>query len=122
MARAKKNRPRMAKEARKNRKLWADGCRAELLEPYVAGYTDALERGWAHERDYCAKVFNHYHAVIDWRLEDHEEPSLPLPDYNPSHPPIVDVESLPEAEQKLCAETIHSRNLVSPATRDYYYY
>ena len=78
MARKRKDSRRMAKVDRQNRKLWAEGCRESILEPHIAPYTDALERGWQHERTYLATVFNHYHALIPWRLPDYEEPPLPL--------------------------------------------
>src|ERR1700733_12449302 len=90
MARKRKDSRRMAKVDRQNRKLWAEGCRESILEPHIAPYTDALERGWQHERTYLATVFNHYHALIPWRLPDYEEPPLPLPVYDPLAPPVVE--------------------------------
>ncbi|KAF7975994.1 hypothetical protein HWV62_8158 [Athelia sp. TMB] len=73
-----------------------------------APYADTLSRSWVHERDYLAKVQNHYHAVIPWRLPDDEEPPLPLPEYNPSL--LAPRENLTEEEQQLKSQTIGRRN------------
>jgi hypothetical protein len=100
MARKRRAKQRMAKEDRQNRKLWAEGCRQTILEPHIAPYTDALERGWQHERTYLTKVFNHYHALIPWRLPDHEEPPLPLPEYDPLAIPAVEDLSAEELTQQ----------------------
>lgn len=72
----------MDKAERKNLKLWAEGAREEVLSQYIEVYGDACARGYISERD-CLLICNHYHQVIDWCLEDHEEPSLPLPEYDP---------------------------------------
>ena len=111
MARSKRKHRRMAKEDRSNRKLWAEGCRQSILEPHIAPYTDALERGWQHERTYLAKVLNHYHTLIPWRLPDHEEPPLPLPEYDPLAPPVV--EQLSDEDLVLQAKVLKERNEVS---------
>jgi hypothetical protein len=50
-------------------------------------YADALARGRRYKNDYCQKIFNEFHARISWRLLDHEQPPLPLPDYNPDKVP-----------------------------------
>ncbi|KAJ7751468.1 hypothetical protein B0H14DRAFT_3513252 [Mycena olivaceomarginata] len=39
-------------------------------------YADALDKGWVAERKYWRKVCNEYHARIDWRTKDHEEPEI----------------------------------------------
>ncbi|KAJ7106114.1 hypothetical protein C8R43DRAFT_1140601 [Mycena crocata] len=62
--------------------MWAEGARETVLSPHIAAYTDALERGWRAERDYLLVVCNEFHAKINWRLEDYEEPELPLPEYD----------------------------------------
>ncbi|KAJ7836178.1 hypothetical protein B0H13DRAFT_2368972 [Mycena leptocephala] len=54
-------------------RLWAEGARETVLIPHIEAYTDALERSWREERAY----------VQNLALEDHEEPELPLPDYDP---------------------------------------
>ncbi len=63
--------------------MWAEGVRESILTPLVPVYGDALERGWRAERDALQAICNEFHAKVSWRLEDHEEPSLPLPDYDP---------------------------------------
>ncbi|KAJ7020540.1 hypothetical protein C8F04DRAFT_1196517 [Mycena alexandri] len=73
---------RIAKKDRRNLKLWAEGARESVLKPHIPAYTDALQRGWRAERDYLTLVCNKFHACISWRLEDHEEPELPLPNYD----------------------------------------
>ncbi|KAF7970504.1 hypothetical protein HWV62_23825 [Athelia sp. TMB] len=99
---------RIDKKARKTARLWAEGVRETVLAPHIAPYADALSRSWVHERDYLAKVQNHYHAVIPWRLPDDEEPPLPLPEYNPSL--LTPRENLTEEEQQLKSQTIGRRN------------
>ncbi|KAF7964910.1 hypothetical protein HWV62_1747, partial [Athelia sp. TMB] len=99
---------RMAKHERQTFRLWAEGARETLLTPHIAPYADALSRSWVHERDYVANVQNHYHRAVPWRLPDHEEPPLPLPDYEPSWVPPR--KQLTEEEQKLKSEVIARRN------------
>jgi hypothetical protein len=110
---AKKVRKRVAKEERKNLQLWADGARESVLLPHIEPYTDALERCWRDERDYLQLVCNEFHARISWRLEDHEEPNLPLPEYDPKAPVVAD--SVDEEEMKLKRERITMLNAVSVA-------
>ncbi|KAJ7886949.1 hypothetical protein B0H13DRAFT_1889088 [Mycena leptocephala] len=81
--RTKPTRKRLPKEKRQNLRLWAEGARESVLIPHIESYADALERGWRAEHDYLQSVCNEFHARIDWRLEDHEEPVLPLPEYDP---------------------------------------
>ncbi|KAJ7670630.1 hypothetical protein DFH06DRAFT_1124945 [Mycena polygramma] len=93
--RERKARKRVPKEDRKNLRLWAEGARESVLTPHIQGYADALERGWRAERDYLLEVCREFHTKIDWRLQDHEEPELPLRDYNPLdtvHAEDVDLE------------------------------
>ncbi|KAF7969170.1 hypothetical protein HWV62_28178 [Athelia sp. TMB] len=104
----RRQRRRMNKKDRQNTRLWAEGCREALLTPHVAPYADALARGWVHERDYLAKVQNHYHQVIPWHLPDNEEPPLPLPEYNPHLVPPH--EDLSEEEKKLKSQIIAKKN------------
>ncbi|KAJ6504304.1 hypothetical protein C8R47DRAFT_1210370 [Mycena vitilis] len=98
MGRSKKARRRVAKEKRKNLRLWAEGARDSVLRPHIEAYTDALDRNWRDEREYCQNVCNEFHARISWRLEDYEEPDLPLPEYDPRAPALV--EELDEEETK----------------------
>ncbi|KAJ7697932.1 hypothetical protein B0H16DRAFT_1484652 [Mycena metata] len=100
----------IAKKDRRNLKLWAEGARESILKPHIPGYTDALERGWRVERDYLLEVCNEFHAQIDWRLEDHEEPELPLPTYDKFAQRIeeeLDAEEL--TMKRLKIETMNAR-------------
>ncbi|KAJ7168430.1 hypothetical protein C8R46DRAFT_1217834 [Mycena filopes] len=81
-----KARKRVDKRDRRSLRLWAEGIRETILKPHIAPYTDALDRNWRAERDYAEAVYSEFHARISWRLEDHEEPDLPLPDYDPRAP------------------------------------
>ncbi|KAJ7735077.1 hypothetical protein DFH07DRAFT_967307 [Mycena maculata] len=81
---------RIAKKDRRNLKLWAEGARESILKPHIPGYADALERGWRAERDYIRQVCNEFHAKIPWRLQDHEEPDLPLPEYDEFASPSIE--------------------------------
>ncbi|KAJ6504323.1 hypothetical protein C8R47DRAFT_1210391 [Mycena vitilis] len=90
MGRSKKARRRVAKEKQKNLRLWAEGARDSVLRPHIEAYTDALDRNWRDEREYCQNVCNEFHARISWRLEDYEEPDLPLPEYDPRAPALVE--------------------------------
>ncbi|KAJ7481675.1 hypothetical protein FB451DRAFT_1394307 [Mycena latifolia] len=108
MARQKREWKRKAKDARKNNKLWAEGAREGLMRPHIEAYADVLERGWRSERDYVLKVCNEYHGRISWRLQDHEEPELPLPKYDPLAPPVV--EDLTDEEKKAKHDRINVLN------------
>ncbi|KAJ7473863.1 hypothetical protein B0H11DRAFT_2429784 [Mycena galericulata] len=94
----KKGRKRVAKEDRKNLRLWAEGARESVLTPHIEPYADALERNWRSERDYLKKICNEFNARISWRLGDHEEPNLPLPEFKPQE--ILVEEELTEEEEK----------------------
>jgi hypothetical protein len=118
MAKRRQDKHRMAKEDRSNQKLWAEGCQALILESHITPYTNALERGWQHERTYLTKVCNHYHALIPWRLPDHEEPPLPLPEYDPLAVPVV--ESLSAEELVTQAKILKKKNEVSSNHRTFY--
>lgn len=106
-----KTRARKAKSERLNDKNWAEGVREDVLTPYLEEYSIALGRNWAAERACLAKVQNHYHAVIPWRLSHKEEPLLPLPAYNPLSPPVV--EDLTPEDTKLRATRYKKENTVS---------
>ncbi|KAJ7490196.1 hypothetical protein B0H11DRAFT_2229117 [Mycena galericulata] len=92
-----KKKQRIAKEDRKNLRLWAEGAREEILQPHIEHYADAMERGWRFERDYFTKVSNEFHARITWRLADHEEPEMPLPKFDPNAK-LPDAEKLTDEE------------------------
>lgn len=83
MAGKRKQRKRVPKESRKNLRLWAEGIREEILTPHIESYGDALERGWRAERDCLRGICNEFHAKVQWRLQDHEEPDLLLTEYDP---------------------------------------
>ncbi|KAK6980529.1 hypothetical protein R3P38DRAFT_2579910 [Favolaschia claudopus] len=74
--RPKRQRPRVPKENKKNLKLWAEGARETILKPHIDGYQKAMDKGWRHERKYWKKVCREFHARVDWRTQDHEEPVL----------------------------------------------
>jgi hypothetical protein len=90
MAKGKRKWMRKAKELRRSNKMWAEGAREDLLKKNIETYTDALERGHRAERDCWQKICNEYHTLISWRLADHEEPELPLLEYDPFAPPVVE--------------------------------
>jgi hypothetical protein len=107
----KKVRKRVAKEKRMNLRLWAEGARETVLTPHIEAYTDALECSWRDERDYVQNVCKEFHARISWRLQDHEEPDLPLPDYDPRA--VVASEPLDEEETQRKRDRIGVLNAVS---------
>jgi hypothetical protein len=84
------------------------------MRPHVEAYADALQRGWRAERDYLQKVCNEYHFCISGRLGDNEEPSLPLPVYDPFAPPVA--ETLSDEDKEAKQERIQSLNVVSDVT------
>ncbi|KAJ6558631.1 hypothetical protein DFH09DRAFT_1317346 [Mycena vulgaris] len=92
----------MAKENRKNLRLWAEGARETVLQPHIEPYADALERGWRAERDYFQQVCKEFHARISWRLLDHEEPATPLPAFDSTAklPPLENI-SVEETARRL---------------------
>ncbi|KAJ7665820.1 hypothetical protein DFH06DRAFT_1322971 [Mycena polygramma] len=57
-----------------------------------------MDRGWTADRDYLRGVCNEFHARVDWRLADHEEPESPLPAYDPTK--IIEAEILPDEEEQ----------------------
>jgi hypothetical protein len=78
-----KQRKRVPKESRKNLRLWAEGMQESILAPHIESYGDTLERGWRAERESLQNICNEFHAKISWRLPDHEEPDLPVAEYDP---------------------------------------
>ncbi|KAJ7780823.1 hypothetical protein DFH07DRAFT_950048 [Mycena maculata] len=94
-----RQRRHIAKEERKNLCLWAEGAGETILTPHREMYADALERNWRSERDYLQKVCNEFNARISWRLGDHEEPELPLAEFDHSIVWVEVPEELTEAEE-----------------------
>lgn len=107
----KRTRKRMSKENRQNLRLWAEGLRETILTPHIEGYTDALDRSWRDEREYVQKVCNEFHSRVSWRLQDHEEPEEPLPDYDPSA--VIDSEELDDEETQQKRNRVSLLNAVS---------
>jgi hypothetical protein len=70
-----------------------------------------MERGWRSEHDYFKQVCNEFHTRVDWQLQDHEEPALPLPEFDPKKR-LPDLEKLP-APEKECAARMGVLNAVS---------
>ncbi|KAJ7080722.1 hypothetical protein C8R43DRAFT_1143069 [Mycena crocata] len=69
----------------------------KILSAHIERYADALERGWREERDVAQSICNEFHAKISWKLMDHEEPELPLPEYDPLATEVEE-EMTPEEE------------------------
>ncbi|KAJ7700211.1 hypothetical protein B0H16DRAFT_1483971 [Mycena metata] len=77
MAKGKKCvRQTVPKSERKNLRLWAEGVRETILTPHLDAYTAALNLGWLQERRYLKTVCREFHARVDWRTEDFDEPTL----------------------------------------------
>ncbi|KAJ6447702.1 hypothetical protein C8R45DRAFT_948411 [Mycena sanguinolenta] len=79
----RKPRKRVPKESRQNLQLWAEGAREDILKPHIELYANTLDQGWRAEREYLQTICNEFHAKVSWRLQDHEEPELPLTEYDP---------------------------------------
>jgi hypothetical protein len=113
----KRARARIPKSKRRNLKHWAEGARETILKAHIELYADSMERGWRSERDYFKQVCNEFHAKIDWQLQDHEEPALPLPEFDPNKR-LPDLEKLSAAEEKERAARMGLLNAVSANGRD----
>ncbi|KAK6992781.1 hypothetical protein R3P38DRAFT_3429464 [Favolaschia claudopus] len=72
----KRQRKRVAKEDRKNLRLWAEGAREAILKPHLDKYQQAMDQGRRQERKYLKGVCREFHARISWRTQDHEEPEI----------------------------------------------
>ena len=89
-----------AKKNNKSSKNWALGLRQAYLEPHIEPYGDAVARGWTTEWEYLAKVARGFHLNFHWQLEDHEEPSGGLIEYdNKNPPPPEDLDEATEAKK-----------------------
>lgn len=106
----RKPKQRVPKQERKNLRLWAEGVREEILEPHLDAYSKALDKGWVQEREYLMRVCNEFHARIDWRTADHEEPVLRP--FEPSAPIIP--EELTDEEEADRGARVEELNKVSP--------
>lgn len=102
---------RVTKRERRNLKSWVEGTRETVLKPHIEAYTDALERGWQAEWDYLREVCNEFHARISWHLGDHEEPELPLVEYDKFAKPVE--EELDEETMMMKRQKIEVMNAVS---------
>ncbi|KAK6985136.1 hypothetical protein R3P38DRAFT_3230796 [Favolaschia claudopus] len=102
----KRTRQRVPKENRKNLRLWAEGARETILTPYLDAYQAALDQGRRQERKMLKKICREFHARVDWRTKDHEEPMLG--EWDPSA--IVTEEELSEADEAARSERIDELN------------
>jgi hypothetical protein len=109
--RRKQERKHIPKEERRNLRLWAQGAREEVLTPHLEPYSRARDTGWVAERAYLQTVCNEFHARIDWRLEDHEEPVLKPFD---STTMIIREDLMPEEEAQ-CRARLEVLDTVSHA-------
>ncbi|KAJ7572778.1 hypothetical protein C8J56DRAFT_904927 [Mycena floridula] len=78
---------RKEKKDRQSQQHWADGIRETILAKWVSPMADAMAQTWQVQDEVLRSCTNEYHTKVDWHLEDHEEPTLPLPDYDPKKPP-----------------------------------
>ncbi|KAJ7766368.1 hypothetical protein DFH07DRAFT_955419 [Mycena maculata] len=94
----KRKRPsvRSPKSQRGNLKFWVEGAREEILMPYMEEYNNAMREGWRQERLVLQRICNEFHARVDWKLEDDEEPELKAFDVTQA----AQKETLPEDEEK----------------------
>lgn len=108
----------MPKDQRQSKKMWADGTRSDILTKHIPGYAAAVEEGRRAELDYLQRVCNEYNTLIPWYLQDHEEPNLPLPDYDPLAPHTPPTDLTPDEAR--AREEKHAENCVVSAdvTRD----
>ncbi|KAJ7126587.1 hypothetical protein C8R43DRAFT_958075 [Mycena crocata] len=106
-----KLRQRRPKEHRRNLRFWAEGAREDILMKHFPAYADAVEnRRWRDERAALETIVNEFHARISWRLADHEEPELPLPEYDPLAPVMKENLSPEDTEAKrLRIEVLNKR-------------
>ncbi|KAK7042098.1 hypothetical protein R3P38DRAFT_2511411 [Favolaschia claudopus] len=84
----KRQRKRVAREDRKNLRLWAEGARESILTPHLDAYQAALDQGRRQERKFLKSVCREFHARVNWRTKDHEEPIVL--DWDPSAMEVVE--------------------------------
>ncbi|KAJ6547923.1 hypothetical protein DFH09DRAFT_1087392 [Mycena vulgaris] len=102
----KRERKRVPKEERKNLRLWAEGARESILRPHLDGYTAALDQGCRAERKYWKQVCNEFHARVNWRTADTEEPILA--EWDPAAP--LQKEMLTDEEEVLKGTRVNELN------------
>lgn len=107
--RRKQKSKRVPKESRKSLKFWAEGARETILLPYIDEYSKALDDGWRSERKCLQRICNEFHARVDWKIQDHEEPTLA--DYDPKQ--MIIAEELPEEDEIRKRTRIDVLNAVS---------
>ncbi|KAJ7076265.1 hypothetical protein B0H15DRAFT_805711 [Mycena belliarum] len=95
MAQKKRERKRIPRANRKNLRLWAEGARETVLRPHFDAYVAALDKGRVEEHRFCKSVCREFHARIDWKTPDSEEPIVA--DWDPLAPTVNEV--LPEDEE-----------------------
>lgn len=108
----KRARERIPKAERRNLRLWADGARETILAPHLENFAAARTKGSHDEKAYLQIVCNEFHARVDWRLEDHQEPELTAWTADT----IITKETLPEEEEKRKRARIEELNAVSTVT------
>ncbi|KAK6975114.1 hypothetical protein R3P38DRAFT_3238013 [Favolaschia claudopus] len=111
----KRPRKRVAKENRKNLRLWAEGAREIILAPHLDAYQIAKDQGRRQERKLLKKICREFHARVGWRVQDHEEPVLK--EWDPNS--IEDEELLSDEEQ--AAKTAREEELNARIRRWYTY-
>ena len=112
----KRERKRVAREDRKNLRGWADGARETVLAPHLDDYTAALDKGWRAERSYLKKVCLEFHARVDWRTGDYEEPVIKEWDAAA----LVVTETLSEEDEKRKRTRLKILDAVRLSTRDHF--
>ncbi|KAJ7590259.1 hypothetical protein C8J56DRAFT_1048421 [Mycena floridula] len=92
------------KKDRQSMQNWVEGARETILAAWVSPMADAMAQGWQAQDQVLRACTNEYHAKVSWCLQDHEEPSLPLPAYDPKNPPAE--EDLSDADLVLKRERV----------------
>jgi hypothetical protein len=82
------------------------------LAPHLDNFSAAQTKGSHEEKAYLQKVCNEFHARVDWRLGDHEEPKLTVWTADT----IIAKETLPDDEEKRKRARINELNVVSNMT------
>ncbi|KAK6974551.1 hypothetical protein R3P38DRAFT_3239409 [Favolaschia claudopus] len=102
----KRQRKRVAREDRKNLRLWAEGARESILKPHLDKYQAALDQGRRQERKYLKSVCREFHARAHRRTQDHEEPVVL--DWDPTAMEVV--ETLSEEDERVRAARVDELN------------
>ncbi|KAJ8473470.1 hypothetical protein ONZ45_g16283 [Pleurotus djamor] len=92
-------RKHVSKSKRRNAKMWAQGFREDkILGPNLAGFIAAHGRGRLPEEKFLRDIYHEYHARVNWRLADHEDPVLPEEKYDPEN--VIEEELSEDSEQR----------------------